>query len=166
LPARSCTQTLSLIHSLDTHPPPADLLPGIQTKLTKGGIFSRTWALVETLNFSLSIPAAVAIFTIAMLGGFLLKISPQEQPAIFPAHTARSDASEQGKMRTTRRPPLVPNAMFAVAHNGVRQSGGTTAPLDQTALAPHLAPSNDAHRAHRGYRPRQPGRTLPRNVAP
>ena len=142
---RQFQQTLSLIHSLDTHTPPADLLPGIHAKLTRGGIFSRTWALVETLNFSLSIPAAVAIFTIAMLGGFLLKTTHQEQSAIFPAQTARNNASEQGMMRAARRLPLVPNAMFAVAHNGIRQGGGT-APLDQTALAPHLAPGNDAHR--------------------
>ena len=142
---REFQQTLSLVHSLETQAPPADLLPGIQVKLARRGIFARAWALVEPLNFSLSIPAAAAIFTIAMLGGFLLKTSPQEQPAIFPSHSARSAALEQGAILATRRPPLAPNAMFAVSHNGVRQGGGL-APLDQTTLASHLGPNNDAHR--------------------
>ena len=34
---REFQQTLSLVHSLETQAPPADLLPGIHAKLTKKG---------------------------------------------------------------------------------------------------------------------------------
>ncbi len=142
---REFQQTLSLVHSLETQAPPADLLPGIQAKLAKRGIFDRAWALVETLNFSLSIPAAAAIFTIAMLAGFLLKTSPLEQPGIFQAPPARLSALPQGEILTARRPPVAPNAMFAVSHNGGRQ-GGNLEPLARTALATNLTPDNDAPR--------------------
>ena len=142
---REFEQTLSLVHSLEPQAPPADLLPGIQTKLAKKGIFDRAWALAEALNFSLSIPAAAAIFTIAMLAGFLLKTSPLNQPGIFPSHPARSNALSQGEILTTRRPPLAPNLMFAVSHSGDRQ-GWDQEQLPQIALAPHLAPNDDAHR--------------------
>lgn len=142
---RDFQQTISLVHSLEPQAPPADLLPGIQTKLAKKGIFDRAWALVEALNFSLSIPTAAAIFTIAMLAGFLLKTSPLNQPGIFPSHPARSNTLSPGEVLTTRRPPLAPNAMFAVAHNGGRR-GWDQEELPQIALAPHLAPNDDAHR--------------------
>ncbi len=136
-------QTLSLVHSLEPQAPPADLLPGIHAKLAKRGIFDRAWAFVEALNFSLSIPTAAAIFTIAMLAGFLLKTSPLEQPTIFPARSARLGALQQGEVRTPRRLPIAQNAMFAVSHNGGQQ-GGDLVPLTRTALATHLVPENDA----------------------
>ncbi len=137
-------QTLSLVHSLETQAPPADLLPGIQAKLAKKGIFERAWTLVETLNFSLSIPTAAAIFTIAMLAGFLLKTSPLEQPGIFPLRSARLGTLQQGEILTPRRLSIAQNTMFAVSHNG-RQQGRDLVPLNRTALATHLAPENDAH---------------------
>ncbi len=137
---REFQQTLTLVHNLETHAPPADLLPGIHAKLAHRGIFDRAWALVESLNFSLSVPAAAAIFTIAMLAGFLLKTSSLEQPTIFPARSARL---QQGEVLTPRRLPLAQNAMFAVSHNGGQQ-GGDLVPLNRTALATHLAPENAA----------------------
>lgn len=143
---REFEQTLSLVHSLESQAPPADLLPGIQAKLAKKGLFDRAWALVEALNFSLSIPTAAAIFTVAMLAGFLLKTSPLEQPAGLPSSpSARSSALQQGEIPTPRRPPVAPNAMFAVSHNGGLQ-GGDLAPLARTPLATHLAPEHDGHR--------------------
>lgn len=141
---REFQQTLDLVHSLEPQAPPADLLPGIHAKLAKRGIFDRAWAFVESLNFSLSIPAAAAIFTIAMLAGFLLKNSPLEQPDIFPARSARLGALQQGEVLTPRRLPIAPNTMFAVSHNGGQQ-GGDLVPLTRTALAPHLVPDNNAH---------------------
>ena len=140
---REFQQTLNLMHSLETQAPPADLLPGIHAKLAKRGMFDRAWALVESLNFSLSIPAAAAIFTIAMLAGFLLKTSPLEQPALFPARSARPSALQHGELPTPRRLPIAPNAMFAVSHNGGQQ-GGDLVPLTRTALAPQLIPENGA----------------------
>lgn len=137
---REFQQTLNLVHSLETHAPPADLLPGIHAKLTKRGIFDRAWALVESLNFSLSIPTAAAIFTIAMLAGFLLKTSSLEQPNIFPSRSAQL---QQGEVLTPRRLPIAQNAMFAVSHNGGQQ-GGDLVPLTRTALATQLVPENDA----------------------
>ena len=133
------------MHTLETQAPPADLLPGIHAKLAKRGILDRIWHIVEALNFSLSIPTAAAIFTIAMLAGFLLKTSPLEQPATFPARSARLSALQSGEVLTPRRPPLAPNAMFAVSHNG-RPQGGELTPLTRTALAARLAPNNNAHR--------------------
>lgn len=142
---REFEQTLSLVHSLESQAPPADLLPGIQAKLAKRGIFGRVWSLVESLNFSLSIPAAAAIFTIAMLAGFLLNTSPLEQPVVFPlSPSARIGALPQEVFRPDGRPPLAPNAMFAVSHAG-RNQGGDPEPLARTALATHPAPDNNAH---------------------
>jgi len=140
---REFQQTLSLVHSLEAQAPPADLLPGIHLKLAKKGMLDRLWPLAEKLNFSLSIPAAAAIFTIAMLAGFLLKTSPMEQPGLFPSRPARISALRQGELLTPRRPPIAPKAMFAVSHNGGQQ-GGDLEPLPRTALATHLAPENDA----------------------
>ena len=137
---REFQQTLNLMHNLETQAPPADLLPGIHAKLAHRGIFDRAWALVESLNFSLSIPAAAAIFTIAMLAGFLLKTSPLEQPSIFPSRSARL---QQGEVLTPKRPPIAQNAMFAVSHDGGQQ-GGDLVPLTRTALATQLVPENDA----------------------
>ncbi|MFA6498140.1 MAG: zf-HC2 domain-containing protein [Desulfurivibrionaceae bacterium] len=141
---REFQQTLSLVHSLKTQAPPTDLLPGIHAKLAKRGSFDQVWTLVESLNFSLSIPAAAAIFTIAMLAGFLLKTSTLEQPDIFSSRSARFDTLQQGEILTPKRPPIAPNAMFAVSHNGGQQ-GGDLAPLTRTALTTHLAPENNTH---------------------
>jgi len=140
---REFQQTLDLVHSLESQAPPTDLLPSIHNKLAKKGMFDQIWALVEALNFSLSIPAAAAIFTVAMLAGFLLKTSPLEQPGILPSQSARIGALQQGEILTPKRPPIAPNAMFAVSHNGGQQ-GGDLVPLTRTALATHLAPENDA----------------------
>jgi len=137
---REFQQTLNLVHSLEPQSPPADLLPGIHAKLAKRGMFDRAWSFVESLNFSLSIPAAAAIFTIAMLAGFLLKTSPLEQPDLSPARSARL---QQGEILTPRRLPIAPNALFAVSHNG-GQHGGDLVPLPRTALAPQLIPENSA----------------------
>lgn len=142
---RDFQQTLSLMHSIEAVPPPADLLPGIHRKLAKKGMFHRAWALVETLNFSLSIPAAAAIFTIAMLAGFLLKNSPQEQPAISPAAPAQVSALRRGEVPTPRRQSIAPHAMFAVSHNGARQSENLEL-LGQTAVAAHPTMDHGAHR--------------------
>jgi hypothetical protein len=142
---REFQQTLTLVHSIEALPPPADLLPGIHRKLAKRGIFGRAWALIEALNFSLSIPAAAAVFTIAMLAGFLLKNSPQEQPGIFPSAPAQVSALRLGEVPTPRRQPIAPNAMFAVSHNGGRQNENLE-PLGQTVLATHPTMANDAHR--------------------
>jgi hypothetical protein len=142
---RDFQQTLSLVHDLEMQAPPVDLLPGIQAKLARRGILGRAWALVEALNFSLSIPTAAAIFTLAMLAGFLLKNSPLEQPDIFPSRSARINALQQGEIPTPRRPPIAPNAMFAVSHNGGLQ-GGELLPLPRTPLATHLPPNNHSRR--------------------
>lgn len=142
---REFQQTLSLVHSLEAQTPPADLLPGIHRKLEKRGMLDRAWALVEALNFSLSIPAAAAIFTLAMLAGFLLKNSPQEQPGIFPSAPAQVSALRLGEVPTPRRQPIAPNAMFAVSHNEGRQSEALE-PLAQTALATHPTMDNNTHR--------------------
>jgi hypothetical protein len=143
---REFEQTLSLVHSLEPQAPPADLLPGIQAKLARRGIFDRVWTLVESLDFSLSIPTAAAIFTIAMLAGFLLQISPQEQPAVVfsPSPSARVAALPHGEIPAPGRPPLAPNSMFAVSHAG-RNQGVDPGPLARTALATHAAPGNSAH---------------------
>ncbi|MBU3936320.1 MAG: zf-HC2 domain-containing protein [Proteobacteria bacterium] len=142
---REFHQTLDLMHSLETQAPPPDLLPGIHAKLAKKGTFSRAWDCVESLNFSLSIPAAAAIFTIAMIAGFLLKPSPMEQPTIFQTRSTRTGTLHQGEITTTRRPPIGASNMFAVSHNGTPQDMSLM-PLAQTALATHLPPDNDAPR--------------------
>lgn len=142
---RDFQQTLSLVHDLEMQAPPADLLPGIQAKLARRGILGRAWALVEALNFSLSIPTAAAIFTLAMLAGFLLKNSPLEQPSLFPSRSARINALQQGEIPTPRRPPIAPNAMFAVSHNGGLQDMELM-PLPQAPLATHLPPNTHTHR--------------------
>ncbi|HIJ91341.1 MAG: zf-HC2 domain-containing protein [Desulfobulbaceae bacterium] len=139
-------QTLNLIHNLETQAPPADLLPGIQAKLAKRGLFDRAWGLAEALNFSLSIPAAAAVFTIAMLAGFLLKNSPLEQSTIFSPQSARTAPQQQGEIFTRKRPPIPPNAIFAVSHNEGGGQNGNLEPLVHRALTTHLAPDNDAHR--------------------
>ena len=142
---REFQQTLSLVHCLESQAPPTDLLPGIHLKLAKRGMFDRVWGLVEALNFSLSIPTAAAIFTIAMLAGFLLKNSPPEQPGVFPSAPARISSLRLGEVPTPRRQPIAPNAMFAVSHNGGLPSE-SMGPLAQTVLATHPTPDNDAHR--------------------
>lgn len=142
---REFQQTLGLVHGLEPQAPPADLLPGIHAKLARRGILTRAWALVEALNFSLSIPTAAAIFTLAMLAGFLLKNSPVEQPAIFPERSARIDALQQGEVATPRRLAIAPNAMFAVSHSGGLQSGDLR-PRLQTPLATHVPPDGRTHR--------------------
>ena len=142
---REFQQTLSLVHNLEALSPPADLLPGIHRKLAKKGMFDRVRALVEALNFSLSIPAAAAIFTVAMLAGFLLKNAPQEQPGISPSAPTQVSALRLGEVPTPKRQPIAPNAMFAVSHNGGRQSENME-PLAQTVLANHPTMDNDAHR--------------------
>lgn len=142
---REFQQTLSLVHSIETVPPPADLLPGIHRKLAKRGLFDRAWALVEALNFSLPIPAAAAIFTIAMLAGFLLKNSPLEQHTILPAPPARVSALRLDEVATSRRQPIAPNAMFAVPRNGTLQHENLEL-LGQTAVAAHPTMEKDGHR--------------------
>lgn len=142
---REFQQTLSLVHSLEMQAAPVDLLPGIQSKLAKKGIFDRAWSLVEALNFSLSIPAAAAIFTLAMLAGFLLKTSPPAQPG-GQSQSVRNYALPQGEIPPPSRPAFAPNAMFAVSHNGEGLGRGGREPLAQTALATHPAPDNDGHR--------------------
>lgn len=142
---REFQQTLTLVHSIETQPAPADLLPGIHEKLAQKGIFNRIWSLVETLNFSLSIPAAAAIFTIAMLAGFLLKTSPMEQAGIFQSPATQVSALPQGGILRDRRPPLVPNAMFPLSHNG-GNIGGNFAPVTLRALATHPTRDNDSFR--------------------
>ncbi len=144
---REFQQTLSLVHSLESQPPPADLLPGIHLKLAQRGMFDRVWALVEALNFSLSIPAAAAIFTIAMLAGFLLKTAPQEPPGVLPSAPPPSQISalRLGEVPTPKRQPIAPSAMFAVSHNGGRQNENLE-PLAQTVLATHPTMDNEAHR--------------------
>jgi len=143
---REFKQTIGLVHNLDTQAPPVDLLPGILAKLGKKGVLARAWDLVEALNFSLSIPAASAIFAIAMLGGFLLKISPMEQPSIFQTHSPRIDtALRQGEILPTKRPAIALNAMFAVSHNEGRWDENLE-PLTRTALATNPAQDNNARR--------------------
>ncbi|MFA6466100.1 MAG: zf-HC2 domain-containing protein, partial [Desulfurivibrionaceae bacterium] len=143
---REFQQTLNLVHGLEMQPPPADLLPGIQAKLAKRGILNRAWALVEALNFSLSIPSAAAIFTLAMLAGFLLKNSPLEHPALFPSRSARINALQQGEIATPKRLAIAPNAMFAVSHNGGGLQGGALTLLPRTPLATNLPPESHGHR--------------------
>jgi hypothetical protein len=138
-------QTLRLVHSLEPLVPPGDLLPGIHAKLAKKGIFYRAWTFIDALNFSLSIPAAAAIFTIAMLGGFMLTSSPLQQTNIFPSPLARTSSLPQGEILATRRPALAPNLMFAVSHNEARLSGDLE-PLARTPLTTHPAPDNHARR--------------------
>ncbi|MBU2538734.1 MAG: zf-HC2 domain-containing protein [Proteobacteria bacterium] len=142
---REFQQTLNLMRSLETQDPPPDLLPGIHAKLAQKGAFSRAWDFIESLNFSLSIPTAAAIFTIAMIAGFLLKTSPVEQPNIFQTRSARTGTLHQGEIIATKRPPVNAGNMFAVSHNGPPQDMRLM-PLAQTALATHLPPDNDAPR--------------------
>ncbi len=139
---REFQQILSLVHNLETQTPPADLLPGIHAKLAQRGIFDRAWALVESLNFSLSIPAAAAIFTLAMLAGFLLKTSPLEPPAALSSRPARISAKSHGEVLTPRRLPIAPNTMFAVSHDGGSRSEllaslAQTAPTTRRPAADH-----------------------------
>jgi len=138
---REFQQILSLMHNLETQTPPADLLPGIHAKLAQRGIFDRAWALVESLNFSLSIPAAAAIFTLAMLAGFLLKTSHLDQPGTLSSRPARISATSHGELLTPRRLPIAPNTMFAVSHEGGRRSEHL-APLAQTTPATRLPPAD------------------------
>jgi len=142
---REFQQTLNLVHGLELQAPSADLLPGIHANLARRGIFDRAWALVESLNFSLSIPAAAAIFTIAMLAGFLLKTSPLEQANTSPSPPARISALPQGEIPSPGRPPIAQKAMFAVSHDG-GHPGKNLSPLARTALATHLAQTNNARR--------------------
>lgn len=142
---REFQQTLNLMHSLEPQASPPDLLPGIHAKLAQKGVFSRAWDVIESLNFSLSIPAAAAIFTIAMIAGFLLKTSPMEQPDIFHPRTARTGTLQQSEIIATRRAPAEAGNMFAVSHGGTPQDMSLM-PLAQTALATHLPPDNDAPR--------------------
>ena len=132
---REFQQILSLMHNLETQTPPADLLPGIHAKLAQRGIFDRAWALVESLNFSLSIPAAAAIFTLAMLAGFLLKTSPLEPPVALSSRPSRISATSHGELLTPRRLPIAPNTMFAVSHDGGRRNEHL-APLASTTRLP------------------------------
>ena len=143
---REFKQTLSLVYSLAAQTPPPDLLPGIQAKLARKGLFARAWTLVEALNFSLSIPAAAAIFTIAMLGGFLLTTSPLGPPGIVHAPITKNGASlPQGEILSTGIPAIAQHTMLAVSHNDERQAGSLE-PLSRTALATHLAQTNNARR--------------------
>jgi hypothetical protein len=125
-------QLLSVVHKLEDQATPTDLLSGIHAKLAKRGVLGQAWTLIESLNFSLSIPAAASIFTIAMLAGFLFPTSPQ---------TPSGTRVEQGEILTPSRAPVLPNAMFAVSHNGGNQ-GGDIAVFSRTALTPHLTPDN------------------------
>ena len=139
---REFQQILSLMHNLETQTPPADLLPGIHAKLAQRGILDRAWALVESLNFSLSIPAAAAIFTLAMLAGFLLKTSPLEPPVALSSRPARISATSHGELLTPRRLPIAPNTMFAVSHYGGSRSEllaslAQTAPTTRRPAADH-----------------------------
>ena len=136
---REFQQILSLMHNLETQTPPADLLPGIHAKLAQRGIFDRAWALVESLNFSLSIPAAAAIFTLAMLAGFLLKTSHLEQPGVLSSRPARMSATSHGELITPRRLPIAPNTMFAVSHDGgsLSERLASLAPTTRRPAADH-----------------------------
>lgn len=115
-------QTLSIVQRLETQAPPADLLQGIHDKLAKKGVFTRAWSLVERLDFSLSIPAASAIFTIAMLLGFLLRPLPPEQTGHIHSDPVGVSSLAQDKLIAASRPSFAPNAMFALSHNGTKSN--------------------------------------------
>lgn len=138
-------QLLSVVHKLEDQAPPTDLLSGIHAKLAKRGILDQAWKLVESLNFSLSIPAAATIFTIAMFAGSLLTTSPDAPSGNVQSRLASSGALEQGEILIPKRPPVFPNAIFAVSHDGGAQ-GGDIAVFSRTALTPRLAPNNTTPR--------------------
>lgn len=140
---REFQQTLSLVRGLETQAPPADLLPGIQARLTRRSVADRIRALVEALDFSLSIPAAAAVFTMAMLAGFLLKALPPAQTGFFQADSARGNSQEQSELLVTSRAPVISNLMFAISHNGWPQD---RSPESLARTAPHPVAAGNAHR--------------------
>ncbi len=69
-------RTLRALHALDFVIPPPDLLTGIHAKLDKPSLLDRLLGRWKELDFTLSLPAAVATIAIAMTAGFLVKNSP------------------------------------------------------------------------------------------
>ncbi|OGQ99667.1 MAG: hypothetical protein A2505_09340 [Deltaproteobacteria bacterium RIFOXYD12_FULL_55_16] len=143
---REFQQTLSLVHNLEAQTPPVDLLPAIQARLPRRkGVFDRVWDLVETLNFSLSLPVAAAVFSMAMLAAFLLKTLPPAQTGFFLADSVRSSSPDQGELLAISRPPVASSLMFAVSHTGWPQNSYPGS-LVRTDLAPHSSAPGNTHR--------------------
>lgn len=135
-------QTVHLVQNLEPVSPPPDLLTGIMARLEKKSFLNRLWQMIDRVNFSMSVPAAVTTFVIAMVGGFLLKNVSLPEP---PQGTAlySMDRSISGQERLARMP--------ATAHDLVAVSQGnkgfqTNPATGMKALAAHPIPYENLSR--------------------
>jgi len=144
-------QTIDLLQSLEPVSPPPDLLADIHARLEEKSFFRHLWQMFDRINFSMSVPVAVTTFTIAMLGGFLLKnVSLPEQPAEAPLYSLHRDAGDQEKQKTFRLPRTSPRgeSMVAVSQGGnvIRDNTSSATSSGLKALAAHPIPYENASR--------------------
>jgi hypothetical protein len=144
-------QTVHLLHTLEPVSPPPDLLAGIQARLEERGLFHRLWQMVDRINFSMSVPAALTTFAIAMLGGFLLKNAPlPEQPAETPLSSLHRDSAGQERQRAFKLPRTSPRGESLVAvsrdSNITRNNSSSWPSAGLKALAAHPIPHENTSR--------------------
>lgn len=106
---RDYRQTIHLLHSLQPAEPPADLLAGITAQLeARKSMSQRILDLLDHISFPVPLPAAIAVFAIAMFAGYL------SQHPLLPAQPNSTPAATVA--RRAAIPSMPPKTMFAMAH--------------------------------------------------
>lgn len=141
--------TLRELHALGFVKPPPDLLPGIHAKLDKSSLLDRLLERWKDLDFSVSLPAAVATIAIAMIAGFFVKNSPLMEQYLLdrqPVEQTRPLPPGQGAPGSVNRLASQPRAESPglpalPAHRGLQSAGyQPQAPAPSIMASPHHAP--------------------------
>lgn len=122
--------TLHALHALEFVMPPPDLLTGIHAKLEKTGLLERILGRWKELDFSVSLPAAVATVAIAMIAGFLVKNSPLMEQYLLdqqPVEQTRSlppgQVAQNGMTRLSSQQRVEPQGLPVLpAHRGLQSA--------------------------------------------
>ncbi|MFZ5774973.1 MAG: anti-sigma factor family protein [Thermodesulfobacteriota bacterium] len=105
---RDYRQAVQLLHALPPVEPPADLLASIQARLDRRkSLGARLRELVDHLSFPVPLPAAVTVFAVAMLAGYLAQ---QPVPTMPDGTVGTSTARQANGMGT------LPAPLFAMTH--------------------------------------------------
>jgi len=140
-------QTLQLVQGLEPVKPPADLLPGIHAKLEEKNIFQRMERFLQEINFTMSVPVAVATFSIAMVAGFLVKNTSLENlPQLSPRTPQLAASRTPGKFDTKRTLAVAHTEKRPYADFPLQTEYGAGLHPSPTALATHLAAHQNARR--------------------
>lgn len=140
-------QTVQLLRSLEPVPPPPDLLASIRTRLEEKSFFHRLWQMIDRINFSMSVPAAVTTFVIAMVGGFLLKNAPlPEQSAETSLYSLHRDIGSQERQQVFRLPRTSARGENLVVVSQGNNGAGNSLSSGLKALAAHPSPYENTPR--------------------